>query len=101
MTAERRPEILGVKAALFRPSRVQGTALEITVVGQGFARRGAELLATVGREPVRSILPSLDGTCFTGLLERAPHPGDALHVWFQGGTPHKMRVTYQQERLLA
>lgn len=69
-----------VANALFIPRA--GRQFEIVVIGRGFVQRAVPLAARVGTQEVQGIEVHSDGKSFSGLLERAPSPGDRLAVGY-------------------
>ena len=55
---------------------------ELVVIGDGFVQRAIPLAARVGTQEVEGIEVRSDGQSFSGLLERAPSPGDRLAVGY-------------------
>jgi hypothetical protein len=55
---------------------------------------GAPLLARVGTQPVKNLIPVEGGRGFTGTLTTMPHEGDRLYLHYIGRLEARTDVVY-------
>ena len=92
---------MNVSSAIFEqlePGSVPGFELRIYVVGSGFQRRAASVLARVGNVPVEQIFLASDGAGFSGFLAARPNDGDRLFVRYADGREFTTSVVFGEFR---
>jgi hypothetical protein len=82
-----------ITSALFIPG--DGNHYELVVSGRGFVERAVPLAARVGTQQVEGIQIQADGTSFSGLLPRAPSPGDRLAVGYMDEELRPTEIVYR------